>query len=187
MNLSYIHLLKLQVCVVSFISSYSYILFLMFALFSNFCYIFDFVYACVRVGEGNGNPLQCSCLENPRDGGAWWAASMGSHRVGHDWSDLAAAAAVSELVSGEWTDKSGTRRIKNTYITLTKINFFPRIYVQHRVLPQWHEILYVMPLFMRKGAEKWLNSKDIDLAFESKQCRLRTHTLNPYTINILLY
>ena len=32
----------------------------------------------------NGNPLQCSCLENPRDCGAWWATSMGSHRVGHD-------------------------------------------------------------------------------------------------------
>ena len=29
------------------------------------------------VGEGNGNPLQCSCLENPRDGGAWWAAIFG--------------------------------------------------------------------------------------------------------------
>ena len=28
-------------------------------------------------GEGNGNPLQCSCLENPRDGGAWWAATCG--------------------------------------------------------------------------------------------------------------
>ena len=28
---------------------------------------------CV-IEEGNGNPLQCSCLENPRDGGAWWAA-----------------------------------------------------------------------------------------------------------------
>ena len=28
-------------------------------------------------GEGNGNPLQCSCLENPRDGGAWWAAVNG--------------------------------------------------------------------------------------------------------------
>ena len=27
-----------------------------------------------HIGEGNGNPLQCSCLENPRDGGAWWAA-----------------------------------------------------------------------------------------------------------------
>ena len=90
-------------------------------------------------GEGNGTPLQYSCLENPRDGGAWWAAvhgvakswtwlsdftfpfhfhalekemathssvlawripgtvepgevlSLGSHRVRHDWSDLAAA------------------------------------------------------------------------------------------------
>ena len=29
------------------------------------------------MGEGNGNPLQCSCLENPRDGGAWWAAIYG--------------------------------------------------------------------------------------------------------------
>ena len=91
------------------------------------------------LGEGTGTPLQYSCLENPMDGGAWWAAvhgvvksqtwlsdftftfhfhalekemathssvlawripgtgepgglpSMGSHRVGHDWSDLAAA------------------------------------------------------------------------------------------------
>ena len=50
------------------------------------------------IGEGNGNPLQCSCLENPRDGGAWWAASLGSHRVRHDWSNLAAAAAVDEMV-----------------------------------------------------------------------------------------
>src|SRR5574337_306965 len=29
-------------------------------------------------GEGNGNPLQCSCLENPREGGAWWAAVYGA-------------------------------------------------------------------------------------------------------------
>ena len=100
-------------------------------------------------GEGNGTPLQYSCLENPMDTGAWWAAvhgvaksqtrlrdftftfhfhasekemathssvlawripgtgepgglpSMGLHRVGHDWSDLAAAAAmwVSSLLS----------------------------------------------------------------------------------------
>ena len=93
-------------------------------------------------GEGNGDPLQYSCLENPMDGGAWWAAvhgvtrnqtwlsdftftfhlhalekemathssvlawripgtgepgglpSTGLHRVGHDWSNLAAAAAA---------------------------------------------------------------------------------------------
>ena len=36
---------------------------------------FDFSLSCI--GEGNGNPLQCSCLENPRDGGAWWAAVYG--------------------------------------------------------------------------------------------------------------
>ena len=29
------------------------------------------------IGEGNGNPLQCSCLENPRDGGGWWVAVYG--------------------------------------------------------------------------------------------------------------
>ena len=32
------------------------------------------------IGEGNGNPLRCSCLENPRDGGAWWAAVYGVAR-----------------------------------------------------------------------------------------------------------
>ena len=31
----------------------------------------------VKAGEGNGNPPQCPCLENPRDGGAWWAAVYG--------------------------------------------------------------------------------------------------------------
>ena len=50
---------------------------------------FHFSLSCI--GEGNGNPLQCSCLENPRDGEPGGLPSMGSHRVGHDWSDLAAA------------------------------------------------------------------------------------------------
>ena len=36
-------------------------------------------------GEGNGNPLQCCCLENPRDGGAWWAAVYG---VAQSWARL---------------------------------------------------------------------------------------------------
>ena len=99
----------------------------------------------LRLGQGNDTPLQYSCLENPMDRGAWWAAvhgvaeswirlsdftftfhfhalekemathssvlawripgmgepqglpSLGSHRVGHDWSDLAAAAATEDL------------------------------------------------------------------------------------------
>ena len=36
-----------------------------------------FHFSLSRIGEGNGNPLQCSCLENPRDGGAWWAVVYG--------------------------------------------------------------------------------------------------------------
>ena len=44
---------------------------------------FHFSGSCL--GEGNGNPLQCSCLENPRDGGAWWAAIYG---VAQSWTRL---------------------------------------------------------------------------------------------------
>ena len=36
-----------------------------------------FIFSLSCIGEGNGNPLQCSCLENPRDGGAWWTAVSG--------------------------------------------------------------------------------------------------------------
>ena len=106
------------------------------------CHVVNILGFIWAPGEGDGTPLQYSCLENPMDGGAWWAAvhgvtqsrtwlsdftftfhfhaleqemathssvlawripgtgepgglqSMGSHRVGHDWSDLAAAAAA---------------------------------------------------------------------------------------------
>ena len=44
---------------------------------------FHFLLSCI--GEGNGNPLQCSCLENPRDGGAWCAAVYG---VTQSWTQL---------------------------------------------------------------------------------------------------
>ena len=60
---------------------------------------FHFSLSCI--GERNGNPFQCSCLDNPRDGGAWWA-SVGSHRVGQDWSNLAAA----EIAACWWGGKA---------------------------------------------------------------------------------
>ena len=41
---------------------------------------FHFSLSCI--GEGNGKPFQCSCLENPRDGGAWWAAIYGVAQSG---------------------------------------------------------------------------------------------------------
>ena len=45
----------------------------------------DWATSLSGIGEGNGNPLQCSCLENPRDGGAWWAAVSG---VAQSWTRL---------------------------------------------------------------------------------------------------
>ena len=54
------------------------------------------MHACI--GEGNGNPLQYSCLGNPRGGGAWCGLpSMGLHRVGHSWSILAVAGRSREI------------------------------------------------------------------------------------------
>ena len=52
-----------------------------------------FHYSLSCIGEGNGNLLQCSCLKNPGTGDLCGLPSMGSHRVRHDWSNLAAAAA----------------------------------------------------------------------------------------------
>ena len=53
-----------------------------------------FHFSLSYIGEGNGNPLQCSCLENPRDGEPGGLLSLGLHIVGHDWSNLAAAVAA---------------------------------------------------------------------------------------------
>ena len=44
----------------------------------------DFDFSLSFIGEGNGNPLQYSWLENPRDGGAWWAAVYGVAQSRHD-------------------------------------------------------------------------------------------------------
>ena len=46
-------------------------------IFSLVSHGFGVMYKKSCIGEGNGTPLQCSCLENPRDGGAWWAAVYG--------------------------------------------------------------------------------------------------------------
>ena len=56
---------------------------------------FQFSLSCI--GEGNGNTLQCSCLENPRDGGAWW---VGIYGVTQSWTGLKwlrSSSSISEL------------------------------------------------------------------------------------------
>ena len=59
---------------------------------------FHFSLSCI--GEGNGYPLQCSYLENPRDGGAWWAAVCG---VAQSWTRLKRLSSSSSSVCNTWT------------------------------------------------------------------------------------
>ena len=69
---------------------------------------FHFSLSCI--GEGNGNPLQCSCLENPRDGGAWWAAVYGvapSRTRLTRLSSSSSRTGVSNLYTYEDEDTSG--------------------------------------------------------------------------------
>ena len=61
-------------------------------------------------GEGNGNPLQCSCLENPRDGGAWWAAIYG---VPQSWTRL------------NWLSSSSSNKEISTWMTWMTQSFLP--------------------------------------------------------------
>ena len=59
-----------------------------------------FIYISLVIGEGFGNPLQCSCLENPRDGEAWWAAPYG---VAQSWTGLKRLSSSSSSSSNWWS------------------------------------------------------------------------------------
>ena len=65
-----------------------------------------FHFSLSHIGEGNGNPLQCSCLENPRDGGAWWAAVYGVSQ--------------SRIRLKRLSSSSSTHTIKFTFLTIFK-------------------------------------------------------------------
>ena len=71
---------------------------------------FHFSFPCT--GEGNGNPLQCSCLENPRDGGAWWAAV---YRVAQSQTRLKWLSSSSRTVA-EGTWEMGVKGDSHIYI-----------------------------------------------------------------------
>ena len=68
---------------------------------------FHFSLSCI--GEGNGNPLQCSCLENPRDGGAWWAAVYGvtQNRTRLKW--LSSSSKATKAITSEQVDINDNR------------------------------------------------------------------------------
>ena len=68
------------------------------------------------IGEGNGNPLQCSCLENPRDGGAWWAAVYG---VAQSWTRL-------KRLSSSSSSKSNVKGKENENFQKETQEIFPQ-------------------------------------------------------------
>ena len=77
--------------------------------------------SCIE--EGNDNPLQCSCLENPRDGEPSELPSMGLHRVGHDWSDAAAAAETEQQQSFYSFQHIGFHILLDLYLFLSYCKF----------------------------------------------------------------
>ena len=70
-----------------------------------------FHFSLSRIGEGNGNPLQCSCLENPRDGGACWAAVYGVAQSG---------TRLKWLSSSSWIIEKAKEFQKKVFIFLLK-------------------------------------------------------------------
>ena len=71
---------------------------------------FHFSLSCL--GEGNGNPLQCSCLENPRDGGAWWAAVYGVAQSRTQLKRLSSSSSSAGLSCVSWIVISIKEKIK---------------------------------------------------------------------------
>ena len=68
------------------------------------------------IGEGNGNPLQCSCLENPRDGQAWWAAIYG---VAQSRTQLKRLSSSSSKVPWYWAPEYKTLPWRTKFIERT--------------------------------------------------------------------
>ena len=79
---------------------------------------FHFSLSCV--GKGNGNPLPCSCLENPRDGGAWWAAIYGvtQSRTQLKWLSSSSSKIVTCPPRSWKPKKKGGKRLV-TFLTLS--------------------------------------------------------------------
>ena len=75
---------------------------------------FHFSLSCM--GEGNGNPLQYSCLENPRDGGAWWAAVYGVTQSRTQLKRLSSSSSSVENRHASFLGLSGTTQIQGTFV-----------------------------------------------------------------------
>ena len=94
---------------------------------------FPFHFSLSCIGEGNGNSLQRSCLENPRDGGAWWAAVYG---VTQSWTRLTRLSSSSSSSSS------------STFISKYYLHFAFHIFLNER-----EDILFWFYIFLNKSRD----------------------------------
>ena len=78
---------------------------------------FHFSLSCI--GDGNGNPLQCSCLENPRDGGAWWAAICGVTQSRTQLKRLSSSSSICITKSLCCTSETNTAWIRDQDVNIS--------------------------------------------------------------------
>ena len=109
------------------------------------------------VCQGNGNPLQCSCLENPRDRGAWWAAVHGvaQSRTRLKWLSSSSSSSQGLVLTDFWELSSW-----NHHLSLRR------------------QIFFQLSLEMRKLR----HGEDEQLGFETRKSGPRAHILNYYTV-----
>ena len=92
------------------------------------------------IGEGNGNPFQCSCLENPRDGGAWWAAVYGVSQSRTRLKWLSSSSIAKPSIAWMWWQKK-------TFLEVTGFLLTPPCVSGHerhcRCFSKAYTILYV--------------------------------------------
>ena len=85
-----------------------------------------FYFSLWCIGEGNGNPLQCSCLENPRDGGAWWAAVYGVAQSQTRLKRLSSSSSCSKHLYTLCTS-TASRRARSTFAFRAVRKIHPRV------------------------------------------------------------
>ena len=79
------------------------------------------------IGEGNGNPFQCSCLENPTDGGAWWAAICG---------------AAQSQTRRKWLSSSSSSKADDAFSKITYKQLW-KLFIK-RMQENWHDSCHIV-------------------------------------------
>ena len=110
------------------------------------------------VGEGNGNPLQCSCLENPRDGGAWWASVYGVAQSRRQLKWLSSSNSSSSNISSQCEVYPDVPQSLNISFLLTNNKFLLLIYLEKGkwgVFPPTYSCCIICTVLQNEAKSTW--------------------------------